>query len=93
MRRNEQQTLRVLGVDPGTARTGWGHRGTHRPKDAFCAGGVVSTKGFHSAPERLRVVHAGICQIIEQWMPHTLSLERHLCLHVQSAFRLAKPEG
>ena len=94
MRDNEQHTLRVLGVDPGTARTGWGIVERTGRKISFCAGGVVSTKGFRSAPERLRVVHAGIRQIIEQWTPHTLSLEKaFVAYNVQSAFRLGEARG
>lgn len=93
MRRNEH-TVRVLGVDPGTARTGWGIVERTGRKLTFRAGGVVSTKGFRSAPERLRVVYAGIRQVIDQWAPHTLSLEKaFVAYNVQSAFRLGEARG
>ncbi len=92
MRRTEE-IERVLGVDPGTLRTGWGIVDRHRQL-TFCAGGVVSTAGFSSLPERLRVVYAGIVEVIEQWTPHTLSLEKAFVAHnVQSAFRLGEARG
>lgn len=85
---------RVLGVDPGTRQTGWGIVDRRGRALAFCAGGVISTAGFSSLPERLRVVHAGITEVIEQWTPHTLSLEKaFVAYNVQSAFRLGEARG
>ena len=93
MRRTET-VERVLGVDPGTRQTGWGIIDRRGRNLAFCAGGVISTTGFSSLPERLRVVHAGIAEVIEQWTPHTLSLEKaFVAYNVQSAFRLGEARG
>ena len=92
--RQTEKIVRVLGVDPGTARTGWGIVERTGRTLTFRAGGVVSTKGFHSMPERLRVVHAGITAVIDQWAPHTLSLEKaFVAYNVQSAFRLGEARG
>ena len=45
-------------------------------------------------PERLRLVHAGINHVIDQWTPHTLSLEKaFVAYNVQSAFRLGEARG
>lgn len=93
MRRTEK-VERVLGVDPGTQRTGWGIVDRRGRNLTFCAGGVVSTAGFSSLPDRLRVVYAGIVEMIEQWTPHTLSLEKaFVAYNVQSAFRLGEARG
>ncbi len=92
--RRAEKIVRVLGVDPGTARTGWGIVDCKGRSLTFRAGGVVSTRGFHSMPERLRVVHAGITEVIDQWTPHTLSLEKaFVAYNVQSAFRLGEARG
>ncbi len=92
--RHTEKVVRVLGVDPGTARTGWGIVERRGRTLTFRAGGVVSTKGFQSMPERLRVVHAGITAVIDQWAPHTLSLEKaFVAYNVQSAFRLGEARG
>ena len=85
---------RVLGVDPGTRQTGWGIIDRRGRNLAFCAGGVISTAGFPSLPERLRMVHAGIAEVIKRWTPHTLSLEKaFVAYNVQSAFRLGEARG
>jgi crossover junction endodeoxyribonuclease RuvC len=86
--------VRVLGVDPGTVRTGWGVVERKGRSIQFCAGGVLTAKGFHSLPERLRVMYAGITDVIHTWTPHILSLEKaFLAYNVQSAFRLGEARG
>lgn len=87
-------SVRVLGVDPGTVRTGWGVVERQGRTIKFCAGGVLTAKGFHSLPERLRVIHAGIIEVIHTWAPQVLSLEKaFLAYNVQSAFRLGEARG
>ncbi len=92
--RRAELSLRVLGVDPGTIRTGWGVVERRERTLKFCAGGVLSAKGFHSLAERLRVIYAGIIEVIHTWTPHVLSLEKaFLAYNVQSAFRLGEARG
>jgi len=87
-------SLRVLGVDPGTIRTGWGVIERRGRALEFRAAGVISTGGFHSLPERLRVIYSGLVAVIDDWVPHVLSLEKaFLAYNVQSAFRLGEARG
>ena len=84
----------MLGIDPGTLRTGWGVIEKTRRGLTFCAGDVVSVKGFHSLPERLRLIYEEIVAVIDRWTPHVLSLEKAFVAHnVQSAFRLGEARG
>jgi crossover junction endodeoxyribonuclease RuvC len=60
----------------------------------FCAAGVITAKGFRSLPERLRLIYAGLVEVIDQWQPQVLSLEKaFLAYNVQSAFRLGEARG
>lgn len=60
----------------------------------FRAGDVVSVKGFHSLPERLRVIYEEIVAVIDRWGPHVLSLEKaFVAYNVQSALRLGEARG
>lgn len=87
-------SLRVLGVDPGTLRTGWGVVEQRGRTLSFCAAGVLTPKGFHSQPERLRVIHAGIVEVIQIYAPQVLSLEKaFVAYNVQSALRLGEARG
>ena len=89
-----ESALRVLGIDPGTLRTGWGVIDRRGQKFEFRAGGTIIAKGFHSLHERLRAVHAGVVEVIDRWRPHVLSLEKaFVAYNVQSAFRLGEARG
>ena len=60
----------------------------------FCAGDVVSVKGFRSLPERLRAIYEEIVAVIDRWGPHALSLEKaFVAYNVQSALRLGEVRG
>ncbi|MBI3799592.1 MAG: crossover junction endodeoxyribonuclease RuvC [Deltaproteobacteria bacterium] len=87
-------SLRVLGVDPGTLHTGWGVIERKGRTLEFRAAGVISTRGFHSLPERLRVIYTGLVDVIHDWEPQVLSLEKaFLAYNVQSALRLGEARG
>jgi crossover junction endodeoxyribonuclease RuvC len=87
-------SVRVLGVDPGTIRTGWGVIERKGRALEFRAAGVISTRGFHSLPERLRVIYTGLVGLIDDWSPQVFSLEKaFLAYNVQSALRLGEARG
>ncbi len=89
-----ETSLRVLGVDPGTLRAGWGVVERRGQKLEFRAAGTIIPKGFHSLHERLRVIHTGVVEVIARWRPHVLSLEKaFMAYNVQSAFRLGEARG
>ena len=86
--------LRVLGVDPGTARTGWGVIERRGHTAGFCAGGVIVSTSRHSRAERLVIIHTALVRIIREWSPLALSLEKAFVSHnVQSALRLGEARG
>jgi crossover junction endodeoxyribonuclease RuvC len=87
-------SIRVLGVDPGTLRTGWGVIERKGHTSTLCAAGVITAKGFRSLPERLRMIYAGLVEVIAHWQPQVLSLEKaFLAYNVQSALRLGEARG
>ena len=66
----------VLGVDPGTAVTGYGvvaRSGDGAVSLLEC--GVVRTNPKAPLPERLRDIHEGIREVIERVHPHSLAVE------------------
>jgi crossover junction endodeoxyribonuclease RuvC len=92
--RTVSPSLRVLGIDPGTLRTGWGIIERRGRSLSFRAAGVLTAKGFHSLPERLRLIHAGIVEVIQTYAPQVLSLEKaFVSYNVQSALRLGEARG
>ncbi len=66
----------VLGIDPGTAVTGYGvvrrdARGT--PSLVEC--GVIRTRADQALPRRLHEIHEGVSELIARHRPTTLSVE------------------
>ncbi|HYB90763.1 MAG TPA: crossover junction endodeoxyribonuclease RuvC [Candidatus Binataceae bacterium] len=83
--------MRVLGVDPGSAVTGFGVV-EGRPGDfRFIAAGVIRTSSIERAPNRLKRIHEQLLAAIDAYRPDAVSLERSfVAANVQSAFRLGE---
>jgi crossover junction endodeoxyribonuclease RuvC len=72
----------VLGVDPGTAVTGYGlvqtdERGTH----SLIECGVIRTRPRDPLPARLNEIYEGVVEIIRTHNPDVLSLEAIFYAH------------
>jgi crossover junction endodeoxyribonuclease RuvC len=66
----------VLGVDPGTAITGYGiveHAPGRLARLVEC--GVLRTRAAEALPARLQVIHAGIAELITRHRPDALAVE------------------
>jgi crossover junction endodeoxyribonuclease RuvC len=66
----------VLGIDPGTAVTGYGvvcRDGRGTPQLVEC--GVIRTKADQPLPRRLHDIHEGVRELIARHQPHTLAVE------------------
>lgn len=89
----EVVVLRVLGVDPGTVRCGWGLIESSGSRLVRIDSGVIRPKPKEIA-QRLAVIAEALQVVIATHRPETLSLERNfLARNVQSAFRLGEARG
>lgn len=68
--------MRILGIDPGYGRTGWGVIEIVRREPAFVACGCVSTPADMPFPERLIVLHKEIEKIAARYKPEKAALEK-----------------
>ncbi len=69
-------TIRIIGFDPGLARTGWGVIESSGSKLVHIANGGVVTKASLSLGERLAILHAAICAILREHAPHEVAVEQ-----------------
>jgi crossover junction endodeoxyribonuclease RuvC len=68
--------LLVLGIDPGTAVTGYGLvRGDGRGPCALVECGVIRTRARDPLPARLLEIHEGVREIIARFQPEALAVE------------------
>jgi crossover junction endodeoxyribonuclease RuvC len=69
------QAIRILGIDPGLRRTGWGLIGCEGNRLIYVACGSVETDGKLSLAERLVTIHDGLARIVEEFRPDEAAVE------------------
>lgn len=67
--------VRIIGIDPGSRITGFGVIDAERNHCVHVHSGVVTPRTGHLA-ERLHAIHAGILDVIDEFAPHELAIER-----------------
>jgi crossover junction endodeoxyribonuclease RuvC len=65
----------ILGVDPGSLRTGYGVIETDGRRHVLVEKGVVSAAPALDLARRLHVIHRGICEVIARARPDVLAVE------------------
>lgn len=83
----------VLGIDPGTANTGYGVVRRGRALAAL-DGGVITTASSAPVERRLTEIHARVCELIEEHAPDAVALEDlYFGQNVRSAFAVGQARG
>lgn len=67
--------MRIFGIDPGTARVGWGVIETADAKIKTLAYGCIETEKTLLPQLRLLAIHARLLSLIAKYKPDILSLE------------------
>lgn len=67
--------IRILGLDPGLRRTGWGVVELDGVRLRHLAHGVVAPSDRGSLAERLLAIHRGVAEAIAAWAPHEAAIE------------------
>lgn len=84
----------VLGVDPGTAVTGYGVVERLDGKLRAVDFGTLETPSTHELPQRLLAIHQGLEALIESHHPDLVAVERlFFNRNVQSAFAVGQARG
>ena len=68
--------IRILGIDPGLRRTGWGLIESDGNRLIHVACGSVETSDRAALGERLVAIHDGLIRIIETYAPHEAAVEQ-----------------
>jgi crossover junction endodeoxyribonuclease RuvC len=69
------QLIRILGIDPGLRRTGWGLVDVLGNRLIFVACGSVDTDAKASLADRLVAIHDGLTRVIADHQPHEAAVE------------------
>ena len=68
--------IRILGLDPGLTRTGWGMISIAGSKLMHIANGAIPTKAALPLGERLLIIYKALHEVIEQHAPHVAAVEQ-----------------
>lgn len=83
--------MRVIGVDPGSLVTGFGVLEGAAAHPAHVVAGTIRPPALLRGGERLKTIHDRLLDIIDEYAPAVMSLERSfVAANVQSAFRLGE---
>jgi crossover junction endodeoxyribonuclease RuvC len=84
----------VLGIDPGTAHTGYGVVLARGRTLAALDGGVIDTRAGAPLERRLADIHARVCDLIREHQPAALAIEDlYFGRNAHSAFAVGQARG
>ena len=86
--------IRILGIDPGLRRTGWGVIACEGNRLMFLSCGSVATNERTALAERLVAIHQGLARVIADWQPDEAAVEQTFVNRdAASALKLGQARG
>lgn len=71
----QKDSIRIIGIDPGLRRTGWGVIETDGVRLVYVASGHLTSTANESLAYRLRELFEGISGVIGAWQPREAAVE------------------
>jgi crossover junction endodeoxyribonuclease RuvC len=69
------QAIRIIGIDPGLRRTGWGIIESEGPRLSYVASGLITSDSDDDLAYRLRALHEGLVEVIASFRPQEAAIE------------------
>jgi crossover junction endodeoxyribonuclease RuvC len=86
--------VRVLGIDPGSDRTGYGCVETNGTHHSLVTCGAVATRGAASFSDKLLTIHREITRLIVECHPDSVAVEDlFAAVNMRSALKLGHVRG
>jgi crossover junction endodeoxyribonuclease RuvC len=86
--------MRILGVDCGTERTGYGVVDSDGRRHTLVAAGVIRTRPADPLPVRLEQIYRGLRAMVDEHRPERVAVETVFhAANAQSALKLAHVRG
>lgn len=84
----------ILGIDPGSRKTGFGLVQYQGSQSAYVSSGVVRIPPALSLPERLNLIFESVSEIIEKYQPNEFAIENvFMAKSAGSALKLGQARG
>jgi crossover junction endodeoxyribonuclease RuvC len=89
-----EQTIRIIGIDPGLRRTGWGIIESDGVRLIYVASGMIPSTSDEQLAYRLREIFEGLSGVISSFKPHEASVEETFVnKDPRSALKLGQARG
>jgi crossover junction endodeoxyribonuclease RuvC len=75
MKQKMKRPIRILGIDPGLRRTGWGLVEIEGNRLSFLASGSVATDDRAALASRLLAIYEGLVRVIDEFRPDEAAVE------------------
>ena len=86
--------MRVFGIDPGSARTGYGCVQSDGTRHRLIACGAIASPVSNSFPEKLQNIHAELAMLIAKHRPDCVVIENLFhAVNARSALKLGHARG
>ncbi|KAB2850400.1 MAG: crossover junction endodeoxyribonuclease RuvC [Hyphomicrobiaceae bacterium] len=69
------ETIRIIGIDPGLRRTGWGIIESDGVRLSYLASGLITSEADSDLAYRLRELFQGLCSVIASFRPLEAAVE------------------
>jgi crossover junction endodeoxyribonuclease RuvC len=86
--------VRVFGIDPGSARTGYGCVQSDGTRHRLIACGAISIPVSNSFPQKLQIIHAELASLLAEHRPDCVAIENLFhAVNARSALKLGHARG
>ena len=86
--------MRILGIDPGLQKTGWGVIESEGNHLSYIASGLIKTDAGLPMYARLATLDEGLGRVFDQWQPDTSAIEEtFMNNNAASALKLGAARG
>ncbi len=86
--------MKILGIDPGTATTGFGVIEKQGGKVTFIDAGVILTPADQPMPERLSEIYNGLNELLDEYRPDCMAVELlYFASNVTTAITVGQARG
>ncbi len=87
-------SIRILGIDPGLQKTGWGIIESSGSSLKFINSGLIRTNSKAPMAERLAILYHGITSVIDEYLPDEAAIEETFVnQNPASALKLGQARG
>lgn len=86
--------MKVFGIDPGSARTGYGCVQSDGSRHRLIACGAIAIPASNPFPEKLKIIHAELATLLARHRPDCVAIENLFhAVNARSALKLGHARG